>query len=107
MLDYVVFEDTGETEVNGELTPGNQLETTKTLAVFKLTFRDLQASPEGQWTMEDVKVYELGDPTIPMESVLAIGTKRYRFTMLSDRDKDGGFSMYWAKKIGDNETSTQ
>lgn len=80
---------------------------TKSLAIFKLDFKDLRHAPEGQWNSQDIKMYEIGAPTIALESVVTFESSEYRVMMVSNRNKDGGFSMYWAKHIGVNETSTE
>lgn len=104
---YVVRLNTGDIESNGRVTESNQLETTVQLAIFPMSFQDLKNFPEGQYTTEDIKIYEVGAPTITEESVVVFNNKQYRVMMISDRDKDGGFSMYVAKKTGDLETNTE
>lgn len=106
-VSYVVYLYTGDVDSGGRITENNQLQTTKTLAIFPLTFQDLRNLPDGQYTTEDIKIYEVGTPTIPTESVVKYNGKSYRVMMVSDRNKDGGFSMYVAKKTGDLETDTE
>lgn len=76
---------------------------TKSLAIFRLTFKDLRHAPEGQWNSNDIKMYEVGAATIANESVVPFESEFFRVQMISDRNKDGGFTMYWAKRIGENE----
>jgi len=104
---YVVDLYTGETMADGRVQEGIQQQVAKDLAIFRLRYRDLMALPQGQYTSEDVKAYELGNGTIPIESVITFEGSKFRVDQVSDRNKDGGFTMYIAKKIGDNETSDE
>ena len=104
---YVVRLDTGVTESGGRATKNIQQTVSKDLAIFRLGFRDLMTLPQGQYNSEDIKAYELGGKTITMESVIVFEGSEFRVTSNSDRNKDGGFTMYIAKKTGDNETSDE
>jgi len=104
---YVVRLDTGETDSGGRAQRNLQQETTKDLAIFRLGYRDLMSLPQGQYSSEDIKAYELGAKTITLQSVIVFEGSEFRVTSNSDRNKDGGFTMYVAKKVGDNETSDQ
>ncbi len=104
---YVVRLDTGVTESGGRSTKNIQQTVSRDLAIFRLGFRDLMTLPQGQYNQEDIKAYELGGKTITMESVIIFEGSEFRVVSNSDRNKDGGFTMYIAKKIGDNETSAE
>jgi len=88
----------GGSYVKGIWVPSISGTVTKSLAIFKLDFKALQAMPEGMYTTEDVKIYEVGSATIPLHSTVVFEGKVYEFDMEADRDKDGQFSMYIAKK---------
>jgi hypothetical protein len=107
LADYTVETDNSEVIVNGEVEQNAKTTETKSLAIFRLTFKDLRHAPEGQWDSNDIKMYEVGEATIPAESVVTFEGDKFRVLMISDRNKDGGFTMYWAKRIGENETSTE
>ena len=104
---YVVRLDTGVTESGGRATKNIQQTVSRDLAIFRLGFRDLMTLPQGQYNQEDIKAYELGAKTITMESVIVFEGSEFRVVSNSDRNKDGGFTMYIAQKVGDNETSTE
>lgn len=108
LADYTVEIDNGESVVGTRVIQNAKTSETKSLAIFQLTFQDLRQAPEGQWTSSDVKIYEVGAATIPAESVVKnFGGDDFRVMEISDRNKDGGFTMYWARRIGDNETDTE
>lgn len=105
--DYSVEIDNGETITGTRVQHNAKTTATKTLAIFKLTFKDLMHAQEGQWDSQDIKIYEVGNGTITLESVVTFESSDYRVKMISDRDKDGGFTMYWAKLIGLNEANDE
>lgn len=107
VADYSVATHNPSSIVGTRVIAASQTTETKTLAIFKLTFKELQHAPAGQWDSQDIKMYEVGAPTIALESVVTFESSDYRVMMVSNRNKDGGFSMYWAKLIGVNETKTE
>lgn len=105
--DYSVEIDNGETVTGTRVEQNAKTTATKSLAIFHLEFKDLQHAPEGQWNTGDIKMYEIGPATITQESVVTFAGSDYRVMRVSDRDKDGGFTMYWAKLIGENEANDE
>ena len=105
--DYSVETHNPSSIVGTRVIPASKTTETKTLAIFRLTFADLRHAPEGQWNSEDIKMYEVGPATIAQESVVTFEGSDYRVMMVSDRNKDGGFTMYWAKRIGIHEASNE
>jgi len=106
-VDYSVEIDNGETITNGEVEHNAKTTETKSLAIFHLQFKDLRHAPEGQWNTGDIKMYEVGAATITQESVVTFEGSDYRVLLVSDRNKDGGFTMYWGKLIGENEAKNE
>lgn len=102
---YSVEIDNGESITNGEVERLAKTSTTKSLAIFRLTFKDLMHAPEGQWDSNDIKMYEIGAATITAESTVTFEGDDFNVMRISNRDKDGGFTMYWAKRVGVNEAS--
>lgn len=102
VADYTVDIVGSGSYVKGRYKKGGFTPTTKSLAVFPLTTRDLTSLPEGFYTAEDVKAYQLGAPDIPLQSVLNFLGKKYVFMAVSDREKDGDFCYYICKKKDDN-----
>jgi hypothetical protein len=72
------------------------------LACFPITEKDLKFAPEGVYTIEDRKFYEIGSGTIPAKSEIIFNNERYEIKSFSDRSFDGNFTKYMAKKITDD-----
>lgn len=107
LADYSVETDNGESIVGTRVVQNAKTTETKSLAIFHLEFKDLRHAPEGQWNTGDIKMYEVGAATITQESVVTFEGSDYRVMRVSDRNKDGGFTMYWAKLIGVNEANDE
>lgn len=92
---------TVETE-SGVYVDGDYVETltatTVDLASFPLTFKDLRMVPEGAYTAEDRKFFEIGEPTLNVHDVVISGSDRYRIMQITNRNNDGGFSAYIGKR---------
>ena len=73
----------------------------KRLAIFPLTFKDLQFESEGGYNRQDKKFYEIGEPSINQKSIVYFEDEKYLVDQVSNRLFDGGFSMYIGKKIDD------
>ena len=102
VADYTVDIVASGSYVKGRYQKAPITPTTKSLAIFPITTRDLTALPEGYYTIEDIKAYQLGSPDIPLQSVIHYNGKEYKVMAVSDRQKDGDFSYYIGKKIDDN-----
>jgi len=97
--DVFVSEDYDE---YGELEQVFTTGVSKRLAIFPLTFKDLQQATEGQYTTQDKKFYEIGIPTLTLKSIVSFESEDYLIDQVSNRMFDGGFSMYMGKKIDDS-----
>lgn len=107
VANYSVEIDNGETITGTRVAQNAKTSATKSLAIFRLTFKDLMHAPEGQWDNNDIKMYEIGAATITAESVVTFESEDFRVMRISNRNKDGGFTMYWAKRIGVNEANNE
>ena len=93
----------GDSYIKGVLQQGSVTSQSRELAVFPMNDRDLQAFPEGMYSTEDLKCYQVGAVNIPLKSTMVYTNgKTYEFVALSDRNKDGEFSWYVARKQSDN-----
>jgi hypothetical protein len=87
---------------SGILTTTYSSGTAKRLAIFPITFKDVQNASEGGYTMQDKKFYEIGSPSIPLKSIINFESEQYLTDQISDRNFEGNFSMYIGKKIDDS-----
>ena len=53
------------------------------------------------FSLQDIKVYEIGPQSIPIKSILTFNSNKYEFVDVADRDKDGNFTWYWARRVHD------
>jgi hypothetical protein len=88
-------------DASGRLTITYVTGVAKRLAVFPMTFKDLQFVGEGNYTMQDKKFYECGSPSISLKSILYHNDESYKVDSLQDRSFEGSFSIYIGKKIDD------
>jgi hypothetical protein len=72
------------------------------LARFPLTDKDLRYLPEGVYTFQDFKLYEIGSGTIPNKSEMILGSERFEIKSFSDRSFEGNYTHYLAKRITDD-----
>jgi len=75
------------------------------LATFPMTDKDLRFAPEGVYTFEDRKFYQIGSGTIPMKSEITFSGSLYEVKSFSDRSFDGNFTKYFGKKITDDTSN--
>jgi hypothetical protein len=72
---------------------------TKNLCIIPITPKHLKYLPEGVYTLQDKKFYEVGSGTIAEKSIIQITeTDKYRVNQIDDRYLDGGFTVYLGKK---------
>ncbi len=102
LREYEVNLHSGETTVKGVVTQVAGATVNKKLTIVPLTKQDLISSREGQYTIEDIKAYEVGPATIPHKSIINFNGKKYEVDMISDRNVYGQFTIYIAKKLNDN-----
>jgi hypothetical protein len=74
----------------------------KKLALFPMTFKDLQMAGVGNYTMQDKKFYEIGSASITLKSIIYYDSEKYFIDGASDRNFEGRFTMYMGKKIDDS-----
>jgi len=97
-LQTVTISNVTESVVDGEYVE-TVVTGTKQLGIFPLTMKDLNYTPEGAYTLQDKKLYEIGSGTIAKKSILNLSDGNYRIDEWSDRSFDGNFTMYIAKRI--------
>lgn len=71
---------------------------TKQLAVFPLTMQDLRYDTNGTYTLQDRKFYELGSGTLTPKTKIVLSDGIYRIDQWSNRNFDGGFTVYVGKR---------
>jgi len=81
---------------------GEYIETTasgtKQLAIFPMTLQDLRFDPNGVYTLQDKKFYELGSGTVNLKSTVSLSDGTYMIDQLANRNFDGGFTVYIGKR---------
>lgn len=82
----------------GELTQVYETGVSVKLALFPLSNRDLKYLPEGQFTNQDLKIYEVGAGTLTDKSIINYSDNKYLVNGGSQRDFEGGFTSYIAKR---------
>ena len=88
-----------ESFVDGENVQTYAADVIKELAVFPLSNRDLRYLPEGEYTAQDRKFYELGEGTIKDKSEIEFDGIRYIVDGGTQRNFEGGFTTYVGKRI--------
>lgn len=68
------------------------------LAPFPVTWKDLKFMTDGAYTTQDKKFYELGSPSLAVHDVVILGVDRFKIMQSTDRNDDGGFSIYLGKR---------
>jgi hypothetical protein len=96
-LRTVTVNQHSEAKVDGEYID-TYVSGTKQLAVFPLTLKDLRHDPNGVYTLQDKKFYEIGAGTINPKSTVVMSDGTYTIDLWSDRNFDGGFTMYVGKR---------
>jgi len=89
-----------EQTIGGEVvrTPGTPV--SMSLAVFPLSAKELKFLPEGVYTKQDVKLYEMGGRTIqPQSTVETPDGDSYLVNDYTDRSFEGNFSKYLCKRF--------
>lgn len=71
---------------------------TRQLGVFPITSEELRTLPEGMYDFDDRKFYEIGAGTLNKKSYVIFNSNKYLLNRKSDRDFDGGFTVYFGKK---------
>jgi len=87
----------------GQIINGRYVETPvigqKKLFIIQLTYELLKFLPDGAYTIKDIKVYEVGKPSLQTGCIIHYKGSRYEVSSEADREKDGNFSSYFAKRL--------
>lgn len=92
----------GESFVDGEYIPQYVTGVSMQLASFPITRRDLDFFPQGEYTFQDRRFYEIGAGTIQDKSVIMFGGDKYLVDGGTMRNFAGGFTTYLTKRISDS-----
>jgi len=92
-----------ESFVDGEYTPVYATGVNVQLAVFPIGRRDLNFFGDGVYTFQDRKFYEIGAGTINDKSEATYNGDRYLLEGGERRNREGGFTTYFGKRISDSE----
>jgi hypothetical protein len=103
LRDLVVEIPQSESYVDGELVVVSITGVNKELAIFPLSRRDLEFLPEGEYTFQDKKIYEIGSGTVEDKSIVTFDNSKYLVDGGTRRNFEGGFTTYIAKRISDSE----
>ena len=68
------------------------------LALFPIKPEEIGLSQENTFTFEDLKCYEIGSGTLNVNDEIIFNTNNYTIKNKADRDFDGGFQIYFAKR---------
>ena len=70
------------------------------LCVIPMDARTIEADTDGRFSLQDLKIYREGsDDQLPQGSVLNYKSKKYRISVISNREDNGGFSIWHGKLI--------
>jgi len=70
------------------------------LCVIPMDIRTIEADTDGNFKLQDLKIYREGDTSqLPHDSILNYKSKKYRIRALSNREDNGGFSIWHGKLI--------
>jgi hypothetical protein len=72
-------------------------ESVAVLFLVPIGMRELQSRPEGGFTSQDKKAYEVGSPTLKENEIIVDNGVEYTIREVVYRP-EGGFTMYMAKK---------
>jgi len=92
-----------ESYVDGELTPVYVTGVSVDVAVFPIGRRDLDFFPEGTYTFQDKKFYQVTSGTITDKSIITVGDDRYKVDGGTIRIFEGGYVTYFGKRISDSD----
>ena len=101
LRNLVVTNIVSEGYVSGELTKVTASGTVSA-AIFPLTNRDLRYFPEGAFTFQDKKIFEVGSGTITDKAIVTFDSSDYLVDGGTKRNFEGMFTTYMAKRIADN-----
>lgn len=89
-----------EEVIGGEYVSVHGIPASMSVAVFPLTDKELRFLPEGAYTKQDVKLYEIGGRTIASKSLVATPDgDTYLVNDYVDRSFEGNFSKYLCKRL--------
>lgn len=89
-----------EQNIGGEVVRIPGAPVTMSLAVFPLSNKELKFLPEGAYTKQDVKLYEIGGRSIEKKSMVQTPDgDRYIVNDYVDRVFEGNFSKYLCKRF--------
>lgn len=84
---------------NGEVTDNTPITATKNFAILPISAKELQILPEGLYDKFDRKFYSKDTHDLPNESILEVGSEKFKIISRDDRSFEGGFTAYYAKKV--------
>lgn len=84
--------------VNGEYVETLSASGVISLASFPLTFQQLRYLPEGAYNTQDRKFFEIGSGSLKKDDIILCDYGTFRINELSDRDFDGGYTVYLSKR---------
>lgn len=95
---------TGEAlATTGEATDSAMTSSTLDFAIIPMSQKELQVLPEGLFDKFDRKFYSKVSYDIPNESVFEVGSEKYKIMSRDDRSFEGGFCVYYGKRIRQGE----
>jgi len=91
-----------ESFVDGEYTPVYATGVNVQLAGFPIGRKDLNFFGDGVYTFQDRKFYEIGAGTLKDKSEITFDGDRYLIDGGTKRNREGGFTTYFGKRISDS-----
>lgn len=96
---------TGETvATTGEAADTAMTSSTSDFAIIPISQKELQVLPEGLYDKFDRKFYSKTLYDIPNESVFEVDSQKFKVMSRDDRSYEGGFCVYYTKRIRQGET---
>lgn len=86
--------------IGGEYVTAGGVPVEMSLAMFPLSDKELKFLPEGAYTKQDIKLYEIGGRTIEPKSLVATPDgDTYMVNDYVSREFEGNFSKYICKRL--------
>lgn len=87
---------------NGEWTKGGETPGSTQMIAIPITPTQLRNLPEGKYKAGDMRFYHKGAPVYGQGDLILLGEVKFEIMDISDRFHDGGFTLYFAKRIYEN-----
>ena len=85
--------------IGGEWVPSKEPDEDTTMIVLPVTAASVKIMAEGSYVAGDNRFYAAGAPRYAQKDIIKLGEDRYEIRDIQDRSFEGGFTIYFAKRI--------